>query len=93
MAPKPGIVVSRRASSFSFAELGVEGRDAPVELGPLCAGVGDEQSDPRAQADSTLLVHQCDQEVLELPLALRRDKSSLQKDGAQLIDQGRPPAN
>jgi hypothetical protein len=37
-----------------------------------------------------LLVHQHGQELLELPLALRRNHSSFQQNGAQLIDQSRP---
>ena len=35
------------------------------------------------------IVHEDGQELLELPLALRRDHSALQQDGAQLIDQSR----
>ena len=71
-------------------ELGVEGRDPSIELRPLRAGVVDEQDHAWAQARSALLVHQDVQELLELPLALRRDHSALQQDGAQLIDQSRP---
>ena len=74
-------------------ELGVESRDPAVELGPLRPSVGDEQDHPWAQSRSALLVHQDTQKLLELPFALRRDQSSLQKDGAQLIDQSRPLAN
>jgi hypothetical protein len=33
-----------------------------------------------------LLVRQRDQELLELPLALRRNHSPFQQDGAQLVD-------
>jgi hypothetical protein len=46
----------RRQSTGRFVllrpadELGVEGRDPPVELSPLRASVGDEQSDPRAKS-------------------------------------------
>src|SRR5271170_1038691 len=71
-------------------ELGIEGGDPPVELLPLRASVGDEHDHPRAQAGSALFVHQYAQELLELPPALRRNHSSLQQNGAQLIDQGRP---
>ena len=57
------------------------------------ASVGDEHDHPRAQSRSALLIHQHGQELLELPLALRRDHSSLQQNGAQLIDQSRPLAD
>ncbi len=95
-APTPGMVASRRASSFSFAradEFGVEGRDPAVELGPLRAGVGAKQHHPRAQLSSSLFVHQYGQELFELPLALRSDEAALQQNGAQLIDQSRPLAD
>src|SRR5208337_4486087 len=74
IAPKPGIVDSR---------------DPAIEFGPLRASVGDEQDHAWAQPFSALLVHEDGQELLELPLALRRDHSALQQDGAQLIDQSR----
>jgi hypothetical protein len=56
----------------------------------LRASVFDEQDHAWAQARSAALVHQHAQELLELPLALRRDQPSLQQNGAQLIDQSRP---
>ena len=37
-----------------------------------------------------MFIHQHAQELLELPLALRRDQASLQQNGAQLIDQSGP---
>ena len=49
--------------------------------------VGDEQNHAWAQVGSAPLIHQHGQELLELPLALRRDHPSLQQNGAQLIDQ------
>ena len=67
-------------------ELGVEGSDPSTELRPLRGSVGDQQDHAGAHARSALLVHQDGQELLELPLALRRDESALQQDGAQLID-------
>ena len=70
-------------------EFGVESRDPAIEFGPLRASVGDEQDHAWAQPRSTLFVQEDDQELLELPLALRRDHSALQQDGAQLIDQSR----
>src|SRR5208283_5687500 len=81
----PGVVVLLRPSN----ELGVESRDPAIEFGPLRASVGDEQDHAWAQPFSALLVHEDGQELLELPLALRRDHSALQQDGAQLIDQSR----
>ena len=96
MAPKPGIVVSRRAASFSFAradELSIEGCDPSIEFHPLRASVFDERDHSRAQSNSSLFVHQYSQELLELPLALRSDESALQQNGAQLIDQSRPLAD
>src|SRR6202046_3710600 len=71
-------------------ELGIEGCDPSIDLGPLRPSVGDEHDHPRAQSCSALLIHQHGQELLELPLALRRDYSSLQQNGAQLIDQSCP---
>ena len=40
-----------------------------------------------------MLVHQHGQELLKLPLALRRDHPAFKQDGAQLIDQRRPLAD
>src|ERR1700735_4682219 len=71
-------------------ELGIEGCDPSIDLGPLRPSVGDEHDHPRAQSCSAPLIHQHGQELLELPLALRRDYSSLQQNGAQLIDQSCP---
>jgi hypothetical protein len=88
-------VISRRASSFSSPS-GRTRRRRPRSDGqvpPIAPGVGDEQDHPRAQIGSPLLVHENGQKLLEPPLALRRDHSALQQDGAQLIDQGRPLAD
>jgi hypothetical protein len=74
-------------------EFGVEGRDPPVEFGPLRASVGDEQDRPRAQSRSSLFVRQHGQELHKLPLALRGHQSALEQNGAQLIDQSRPLAD
>jgi hypothetical protein len=74
-------------------KLGVESRDPAIEFSPLRASIGDEQDHAWAQPRSALLVHEDGQELLELPLALGRDHSALQKDGAQLIDQGRSLPN
>ena len=54
-------------------ELGIKGCDPLIDLGPLRPSVGDEHDHPRAQSCSVLLIHQHGQELLELPLALRRD--------------------
>jgi hypothetical protein len=40
-----------------------------------------------------LSVHQHGQELLELPLALRRDQSAFKQNSAQLVDQSRPLAD
>src|ERR1700691_3674507 len=71
-------------------ELSIKGCDPSIELRPLRAGVLDEQDHAWAQSRSAPLIHQHGQELLELPLALRRDHSSLQQNGAQLIDQSCP---
>src|SRR6202044_1890905 len=89
IAPTPGIVVSRWASSFSFAQRTNSASKAASRRsssGPLRAGVLDEQDHAWTQYRSAPLIHQHGQELLELPLALRRDYSSLQQNGAQLID-------
>src|ERR1700688_3302762 len=78
-------VLLRPADEFS-----IKGCDPSIELRPLRAGVLDEQDHAWAQARSALFVHQHAQELVELPLALRRDQPSLQQNGAQLIDQSRP---
>src|SRR6266851_848496 len=54
-------------------ELGVEGGDSSIELGPLRPSVGDEQSNSWTQVGSALFVHKYAQKLLKLPLALRRD--------------------
>src|SRR6516162_1986981 len=59
-------------------ELGVESRDPPVEFGPLRASVGDQKGHPWAQSFTALFVHEYGQELLKLPLALRRDHSTFQ---------------
>ena len=71
IAPKPGIVVSRRALSFSFAHRMNSVSKAAIRrssLSPLRASVGDEQDHAWAQPFSALLVHEDGQELLELPL-------------------------
>ena len=78
-------VLLRPADEFS-----IKGCDPSIELRPLRAGVLDEQDHAWAQARSALFVHQHLQELVELPLALRRDQPSLQQNGAELIDQSRP---
>ena len=71
-------------------ELRIEGLYPPIEFGPLHPSVGDQKDHPRAQSRSALFVHQHGQELLKLPLALRRGHAAFKQDGAQLIDQGRP---
>jgi hypothetical protein len=56
----------------------------------LGARVGDQHDHPMAQSRSALFVHQVDEKLLQLPLALRGDDSALQQDRAQLVDQSGP---
>jgi hypothetical protein len=52
----------------------------------LGARVGDQRDHPRAQSWAALFVHQIEEELLQLSLALRGDDSALQQDRAQLVD-------
>ena len=47
-------------------------RRPPIELRPLHARVGDQHDHARAQSCPALLIHQNDEELLEIALALRR---------------------
>src|SRR5271157_199353 len=76
--PAGVLVLLRPANEFA-----VKGGDPTVELGPLGARVGNQQDHPWAQSRSALLVHERNEELLELALALGGDDSALQKDRAQ----------
>ena len=61
IAPNPGIVASRRASSFSFTQRTNSASKAAIRRsssGPLRASIGDQKDHPRAQSRSALFVHQ-----------------------------------
>ena len=95
--PMPGIVVSRRASSFSSRpayELRIECCDPPVKLLPLRAHVLDQLRIRGAEpAFPSCSSSNADQVLLELAPALWNDDAALQQDCAQLVDQRRSLAD
>jgi hypothetical protein len=87
---KPGATGERLRSPSPSGRIQYRKQDPSIEFRPLRASVFDEQDRAWAQACSALLVLQHAQELLELPLALRRDHSAFKQDSAQLVDQSRP---
>ena len=92
VTPTPGIVVSRRASSFSFAQRTNSASKAAIRRSSSrhCARASATSirirglnPSPPCSSISTIKI------LLELPLALRHDDAALQQDCAQLIDQSR----
>jgi hypothetical protein len=93
IAPNVGIVVSRLASSLSFTERMNAASKAAIRRSSSahCARASATKRTIRGLNPAPFCSSiSTTRNVCQLPFALRRDQSSLQEDGAQLIDQRRP---